>query len=208
MTSTRRRGKDASGRDADSELDHDAELHDLEASLQRLFDAAAEQGRDWKLIDALLITMTEMVAERGEDVLTPITADHPERRLRPEFRARIETVVDSLSDDEAADFLGVGTRQLRRRAQDGGLYYFPVGKRRRYPAWQFDQRLGLLPNVNEVIAAIPVTWMPHRTNTFMSTLEAGMTIRGEPITPRTWLAISLGPAAVIQMIQNEEGNDG
>lgn len=208
MTSTKRRGKNTSGRDTDSALERDAAWRDLESSLQGLFDAAVEHGRDWKLIDALLITMTEMVSERGEDVLTPISTERPERRLRPEFRARIEAVVDSLSDDEAADFLGVGTRQLRRRAQSGGLCFFPVGNRRRYPAWQFDERLGLLPNVNEVIAAIPATWSPHRTNAFMSTLEAGLTIRGEPITPRTWLAIRLGPAAVIEVIQNDERTDG
>nr|WP_017201822.1 helix-turn-helix domain-containing protein [Microbacterium barkeri] len=197
-----------SGGDAGSELDQDAARRDLEASLRGLFDAAAEQGRDWKLIDALLITMTEMVSERGEDVLAPTTAERPERRLRPEFRARIEAVVDSLSDDEAADFLGIGTRQLRRRAQAGRLYFFPVGRRRRYPAWQFDGRLGLLPGVNEVIAAIPASWRAHKTNAFISTLEAGLTIRGEPITPRMWLAIGLGPAAVIEMIQHAEGNDG
>lgn len=207
MTSTKKRLQSKAGRDAGSELDQGAERHDLENSLQRLFDVAAEQGRDWKLIDALLVTMTEMVSERGEDVLTPITADRPERRLRPEFRARIEAVVDSLSDDEAADFLGVGTRQLRRRAQDGGLYFFPVGKRRRYPAWQFDQRLGLLPNLSHVIAAIPTTWPPQMTNAFMTTLEAGLKVQGKCITPRTWLAIGLDPVAVVETIRNDDEND-
>ncbi|WP_372983789.1 helix-turn-helix domain-containing protein [Microbacterium sp.] len=208
MTSTRRRGNDTSGRYTDSALEHDAAWHDLESSLQRLFDAGAQQGRDWKLIEALLITMTEMVSERGEDVLTPVSTEQPERRLRPEFRARIEAVVDSLSDDEAAAFLGAGTRQLRRRAQRGELCFFPVGNRRRYPAWQFDERLGLLPHVNDVIVAIPSTWTPQMTNAFMTTLEAGLKIEGEHITPRTWLAIGLDPVAVVEMIRNDDENDG
>lgn len=177
-------------------------------SLQLLLDTAAEQGRDWKLVSALLITMTAFIGERGADVLAPPDSENSRRRLRPELRARIEAVVDSLSDDEAADFLGIGTRQLRRRAQRGGLSFFPVGNRRRYPAWQFDERLGLLPHLNDVIAAIPSTWTPQMTNAFMTTLEAGLQIQGENITPRTWLAIGLDPVAVVEMIRNDDENDG
>ena len=55
--------------------------------LQLLVDTAAEQGRDWKLLDALLITMTAFISERGADVLTPLNSEDPRPRLRPEFRA-------------------------------------------------------------------------------------------------------------------------
>lgn len=180
----------------------------LSRSLQLLIDTAAEQGRDWKLIDALLVTLTDCIEEGGEDVLEPPDSAHPGRRLRPGYRARIKVVVDSLSDDEAADLLGIGTRQLRRRAQDGGLYFFTVGKRRRYPAWQFDERCGVLPGIHALILAIPKDWRPEKAHSFMTTLEAGLDIHGEPIAPSTWLIIGLDPARIEELIRDAEENQG
>lgn len=206
MTSADEHQQHATGAESEPWTQVDADT--VSKSLQLFLDTAAEQGRDWKLVSALLITMTAFIGERGADVLAPPGSENSRRRLRPEFRARIEAVVDSLSDDEAADFLGVGTRQLRRRAQHGGLCFFPVGNRRRYPAWQFDERLGLLPHLNDVIAAVPSTWTPQMTNAFMTTLEAGLKIQGENLTPRTWLAIGLDPVAVVEMIRNDDENDG
>lgn len=93
----------------ESPAPHDAES--VSKSLQLLDDAATEQGRDWKLIDALLVTLAAFPAGSRVDVLAPHDPRDPTRRLRPEFRARMDAVADSLSDDEAALFLGVGTRQ-------------------------------------------------------------------------------------------------
>lgn len=172
-------------------------------SLQALIETAAEQGRDYKLIDAILLTLTAFIAESGEDVLAPSDSASSTRRLRPEYRARIEAVVDSLSDDEVSSFLSIGTRQVRRRAQMNELYFFVVGKRRRYPAWQFDERLGVLPGLRDVVQKIPKDWGPERTQSFMTTLETGPRVHGEPTTPRTWLIVGLDPARIVELIQDE-----
>lgn len=170
-------------------------------SLNLLFETAAEQGRDGKLVSALLTTMTAFIADRGADVLAPPDPEDSERRLRPEFRARIDAVVDSLSDDETAAFLGIGTRQVRRRAHDGGLYFFTVGKRRRYAAWQFDEPLGVVPGLRDILRAIPEDWTPERVQLFMSGFGAELRIADKPIAPRTWLAVGLDPVEIINLIR-------
>lgn len=58
-------------------------------------------------------------------------------RQLSDFRKCITPVIESWSDDEAADLLGIGVRQLRRRAQRGTLSYFRVHGKRRYPWGQF-----------------------------------------------------------------------
>lgn len=176
-------------------------------SLQALIKTAAEQGRDYKLIDAIFLTLTAVIAESGEDVLASYDSTSSMRRLRPEYRARIEAVIDSLSDDEVADFLSIGTRQVRRRAQMNELYFFVVGKRRRYPAWQFDERLGTLPGLRGVVQEIPTDWGPERVRSFMTTLAPGLKVRGEPITPQTWLIVGLDPLRIAELIQDEAETD-
>lgn len=176
-------------------------------SLQALIETAAEQGRDYKLIDAIILTLTAFIAESGEDVLAPSDSASSTRRLRPEYRARIEAVVDSLSDDEVSSFLSIGTRQVRRRAQMSELHFFVVGKRRRYPAWQFNERLGVLPGLRGVVQEIPKEWGPERTQSFMTTLETGLKIHGEPITPQTWLIVGLDPVRIAELIQDQAATD-
>jgi hypothetical protein len=174
----------------------------LEASFQRLFHAAAQQGRDWKFISALFSTITEIIRLQGNDALVPSDEAQEGRRLRPELRARIEAVIDSFSDDEAADFLGIGTRQVRRRAQEGSLYFFSVSKKRRYATWQFDEAAGVLPGLSAVVAAIPASWTPEATNAFMTTTAPGLAVQRTPTSPRTWLAGGLDPAGVTTLIRD------
>lgn len=176
-------------------------------SVHRLIETAAKQGRDGKLVSALLTTMTAFIADGGADVLAPPDAEGSRRRLRPAYRARIEAVVDSLSDDEAAAFLGIGTRQVRRRAHQGALYFFTVGWRRRYPAWQFHERLGVLPGLKKVLGAIPEEWTPERAQYFMTSFETGLKIADEPIEPRTWLILGLGPSEVADLIREDKGQN-
>ncbi len=177
---------------------------EIAASLSHLFEVAAEQGRDWKLIDALLITITEFISEKGRDVLTPIDSSHPEQRLRPEFKARIKAIVDSFSDDEAAAFLGIGTRQVRRRARNRSLFFFTVGNRRRYPAWQFDERVGIVPGVRDVVLAIPDGWRPEQNHAFMTSVALELDLRGERITPHIWLVEGCDPARIVDLIRDRE----
>lgn len=176
-------------------------------SLQALIETAAEQGRDYKLIDAIFLTLTAFIAESGEDVLAPSDSASSTRRLRPRYRARIEAVIDSLSDDEVSDFLSIGTRQVRRLAQMNELYCFVVGKRRRYPAWQFDEHLGVLPGLRDVVQEIPKDWSPERVRSFLTTLKTGLKVHGESIAPRTWLIVGLDPVRISKLMQDEAETD-
>lgn len=193
---------------AESEPWTQVDADTVSESLNLLIETAAEQGRDGKLVSALLTTMTAFIADRGADVLAPPDSEDSGRRLRPEFRARIDAVVDSLSDDETAAFLGIGTRQVRRRAHDGGLYFFTVGKRRRYPAWQFDELLGVLPGLRDILRVIPDNWAPERTGRFMSGLETELRIADKPISPRTWLVVGLDPMEIVNLVPEGTEPDG
>lgn len=193
--------------DANSEPWTQVDADAVSESLNHLIETAAEQGRDGKLVSALLTTLTAFIAERGTDVLAPPDPEDPRRRLRPEFRERIDAVVDSLSDDETAAFLGIGTRQVRRRAHGGALYFFTVGKRRRYPAWQFDELLGVLPGLRDIVRAIPEDWTPERAQRFMAGLDAELKIAGKPIAPRTWLVVGLDPMEIVDLIQEDAERD-
>lgn len=201
MTSADEREEPAPGAASEPWTQVDADT--VSKSLDHLVETAAEQGRDWKLVSALLTTMTAFIAERGADVLAPSDPEDPSRRLRPEFRARIEAVVDSLSDDETAAFLEIGTRQVRRRAHEGALYFFTVGKRRRYPAWQFDELFGVLPGLRDILRAVPEDWTPERLQRFMAGFDAALTIAGKPIEPRTWLVVGLDPMEIVNLIRGD-----
>ncbi|MEV4737570.1 helix-turn-helix domain-containing protein [Microbacterium sp. LWO14-1.2] len=185
-----------------------ADADTVSESLNLLIETAAQQGRDGKLVSALLTTMTAFIADRGADVLAPPDPEDPGRRLRPEFRARIDAIVDSLSDDETAAFLGIGVRQVRRRAHQGALYFFTVGKRRRYPAWQFDELLGVLPGIRDILRAIPEDWTPERAQLFMSGVGAELTIADKPISPRTWLIVGLDPMEIVNLIREGTEENG
>lgn len=206
MTSADEREEHAA--DAGSEPWTQVDADTISKSLNHLIETAAEQGRDGKLVSALLTVMTAFLAERGADVLAPPDPKDSGRRLRPELRARIDAVVDSLSDDETAAFLGVGTRQVRRRARERALYFFTVGRRRRYPSWQFDEALGVLPGLRDILRAIPDDWTPERAQHFMAGLDTDLKIADKPIAPRTWLVVGLDPAQIVDLIREGTESNG
>lgn len=186
------------GGDAVSQEDFDSVLDEF----RRLVQVAADTGRDWKLIDALLQTIVQLVRETRGDVFdtsevrasapspksnvdssSTEVADKPQFRLRHAYRLRLEAVIDSWSDDETADYLLIGLRQVQRRTRKGELYYFLVNRKRRYPVWQFDQFCGVLGGVADVGHAIPESWPPERVYEFMTTRSPVL----ELITPAQWL---------------------
>ena len=127
----------------------------LTDSLQLLVEVAARQGRDWKLIGALLQVIVDMVTATDGDVFETQVGSTTSRsrsdentaeerrshgKLLPEFRMRIACVIDSWSDDEAADYLHVGLRQVRRMAQRGDLVQIVARHQRRRQ--QFDDAPG------------------------------------------------------------------
>lgn len=182
-------------------------------SLRELVQAAADTGRDWKLIDALVRTMIDLVLETDGDLFTSTGSSNdtnaaadpkgsaaateaPRLRLRTEYRLRLEAVIDSWSDDETADFLMIGTRQVRRRAEQGKLYFFLVNRKRRYPVWQFDQPCGVVEGVAHVGRALPPSWPVERVYAFMTTRSA----RLQQVTPAQWMLMKRDIGAIVASI--------
>lgn len=199
---------DASHEGVDSTLD----------AFRRLAQTAADTGRDWKLVDALLQTTIELVLETEGDLFITndpqvsemaISGDaepshaeagaEPRLRLRPEYRLRLEAVIDSWSDDETAGFLMISPRQVQRRAKQGTLYYFLVNRKRRYPLWQFDRFCGVLEGISQLGQAFPDSWPAERVYAFMTTQSPAL----KSVTPAQWLLMKRDPGQITSAIASK-----
>ncbi|MEW2011505.1 hypothetical protein AB0300_18775 [Microbacterium sp. NPDC078814] len=208
-----RRGRSLTEHIADETFDED--FRSTLDSLRRLVQVAGDTGRDWKLVDALLRTMIELVLETAGDLFVateqlatePVDATEAESYcddgsvesrlgLRPEYGLRLEAVIDSWSDDETADFLMIGLRQVQRLARRGKLYYFLVDRRRRYPIWQFDRSCGVLGGVAQVAQAIPHSWSAWHVYEFMTTRHSLLSLA----TPAQWLLMNHDPESIVAAI--------
>ncbi|MGH8954556.1 MAG: hypothetical protein ACRDVF_06025 [Microbacterium sp.] len=195
----------------------DVSRADVTRGVNDLVAAASRLNRDWKLVDALIRTIADFfeelqgrvyvdngsAAKPSRDCLDrpPTDPVSTKREVPPVFKARVAAVIDSLSDDEAAWFLKVGLRQVRRRAQQRNLYFFRLGPRRRYPFWQFGNRT-ILPGAPAVVREIPSDWRPERVHRFMTTFEC-LDLDGELLTPAEWLFIGEDPSRIIELMQHE-----
>lgn len=112
-------------------------------------------------------------------------------------RERIRCVVDSWSDDETADYLRIGLRHVRRLAQGGTLYYFLVGKKRRYPVWQFGGSRGTLMGTKHLAAMFPKSWRPEDVYGFMTTHTSQL----GSATPAQWLLLNRDLSQVARLIE-------
>jgi len=191
-------------------------------ALVRLMETVHSHGRDWKLLVAVLGTLTAFVNETPDEDPperassksgsgNPKLRDEPlahERRTNKERRGtllskrqkdRLRAVIDSLSDDEAAKHLDVGVQQVRRRASAGKLYTFIVGGKKRYSLWQFGDNFHVLPGLPETIEAIPPSWTPERVQRFM-TAKQGPRLDGKRVSPVTWLARGCDPEAIRKLL--------
>ncbi|MBT2486732.1 MULTISPECIES: hypothetical protein [unclassified Microbacterium] len=217
MNSDPRSHKEASKPPAQHDESAEATQEDFNAvldSFRRLVQAASDSGRDWKLIDALLHTMVDMVSETQGDLFessdaqaSVLSADavteslseaagEARVRLRPEYRLRLEAVIDSWSDDEAADFLMVTLRQVRRRAQQGALYYFVANRKRRYPVWQFDRFCSVVGGVAVLRKELPESWSASRVYEFMTTRSSVLGM----VAPAQWLLMKRDPHQIAAAI--------
>jgi hypothetical protein len=172
-----------------------------------------------KLVSALLRIMADFLTERGADATITVRTDtnvptpgsreekrnaagevHPQASISPILRSRLHAVIDSLSDDETARALRIGTRQVRRRALAGGLYFFEVGRKRRYPCWQFIGDYGVLPGLQVITPLLPQDWTPETVDAFMTTEHPRLVVRGVPSSPGEWLAHSGDPSIVSRLL--------
>lgn len=183
----------------------DSDSDGIAQALGELMQAAQSQGRDTKLVSAMLRAIGDFIAsgreplvlidaqdstgllEPADAAVAASTRDRRPATMSPALRDVLSAVIGSLSDDEAARYLGVGVRQVRRRALEGTLYYFHVGRRRRYPCWQFEAGQSTLAGIRIVVPAIPLSWPPERVAEFMQTPHPRLELDGVLMSPAEWL---------------------
>lgn len=198
----------------------------ISEALGDLIQAARSRGRDMKLVSALLRSMADFMLEHGADAAITTSTDtddesagrheeasnaaaagHPRASISPALRSRLHAVIDSLSDDETARVLGTGTRQVRRRALAGGLYFFQAGRKRRYPCWQFIGGEHALPGLQFLTPGIPRDWPPEAVHAFMAAKHPRLLLQGAPSSPVEWLARGGEPSTVRRLLDAEHGNE-
>lgn len=180
-----------------------------------------------KLVGAILRVMGDFIASGGDalvmiedEEVTPgppestgaeTTASNWGKRavsMSPALRELLSAVIASLSDDETARYLAVSVRQVRRRALDGSLYYFQVGRRRRYPCWQFGDEHNVLPGLRTAVPAIPQAWSPERVQKFMKTPHRRLQLNGTLTSPAEWLMAGGRPDDVGELLSEQQPQEG
>lgn len=161
-----------------------------------------------KLVSALLYTMADFLLEHGPDasITSPtgplsetskaVGEDPLTASASPALRARLSAVIRSLSDDETARVLAISTRQVRRRAHEGDLHFFEIGRKRRYPCWQFIGDCRLLPGLREVAPALRRSRAPETIEAIMTTKHPRLLVRGAATSPVEWL-VHTGDASIV-----------
>jgi len=94
----------------------------------------------------------------------------------------------SISVSQAAERLDVDASRIRHRLRDRALYGFKIGSSIRLPLWQFGAGDAPIPGLRSVLAAMPVGLHPLEVGGFMTTSDPDLSIAGDPVSPRDWLA--------------------
>lgn len=114
-------------------------------------------------------------------------------------------ITTALTQQQAAEQLGVTTSRIRQRIDNGTLYAIesPNGSGRVCPAFQFCDT-GLLPNLDAVLAAIRSTAHPVLVQRFFLTENADLEseLLSRTLSPRDWLLTGHTPETVIQLAKD------
>jgi hypothetical protein len=112
---------------------------------------------------------------------------------------------DTISLDEAAEFLGREECDVTRSVTEGRLYAVEVSGRRRFPGWQFDVRQPgkVLPHLQEVVQAVSSRWESRGIAAFMATPQSGLVARGRK-TPAAWLRDGGDVAKVVEIVESDD----
>lgn len=124
--------------------------------------------------------------------------------LRRVTMTQAATLGDSLSREEVATLLGIGTSRVTHRQSDGLLFSFPIGRARRFPSWQFadSQPNCLLPELRAIIEAIPESMHPGSLAGFMTTPKATLVVEGDAKSPRHWLLGGGNADVVVALLES------
>jgi len=129
--------------------------------------------------------------------LSPQRADEPDARAR----AVAEQAVlhdSALTVGEAAATLGVDTSRIRHRLAAGRLKGWKDRGGWRLPAWQFTEH-GVLPGLEQVLAALPDDQPPLVIAAFMTTPQEDLLAGARAVTPCEWLQAGGDPDRVVRL---------
>jgi hypothetical protein len=184
---------------------------EVQKAVERLREAARDQGQGDVLVITILREITELIKKRrpsgsalsakqidylvesgafSEPELASIQASVANGDLAAaEHSTRLNAISETLSAAEVALRLGIDSSRVRHRQAEGYLYSFLVGGKRRYPLWQFtgDALCPELPGLEALVKAIPEDMQPAGVQGFISTPQASLSLHGEPLTPGEWL---------------------
>ncbi|HEX5404762.1 MAG TPA: DNA-binding protein [Pseudonocardiaceae bacterium] len=129
--------------------------------------------------------------------LSPLHEDEPDGRAR----AVAEQAVlhdSALTVTEAARTIGVDTSRVRHRLLANRLMGWKDKGGWRLPAWQFTEH-GVLPGLEQVLAALPADQPALVVAAFMTTPQEDLLARARAITPCEWLLAGGDPQRVARL---------
>jgi len=133
--------------------------------------------------------------ERAADVVD----DDPQvvRRQRASSVAHesADTFASTMSIAETATLLGVDRSRVSQLLSHRRLWAFPMGRNKRVPRWQF-LRGTLLPNLGQVVEAIPPGLAPQAIDGLMTTRQSEF----DGASPVEFLADGGDPRAVAGLV--------
>jgi hypothetical protein len=138
----------------------------------------------------------EALRDVGLD-LSPLRDDETDGRAR----AVAEQAVlhdSALTVSEAADTIGVDKSRIRHRLLARRLMGWKDRGGWRLPAWQFTEH-GVLPGLEQVLAALPTDQPPLVVAAFMTTPQEDLLARSRAITPCEWLLAGGDPQRVARL---------
>jgi hypothetical protein len=112
-----------------------------------------------------------------------------------------ELLRSSLSTPDAAVRLGLTDARVRQRIRERSLFAVRHGRSWKLPAVQFTDD-GLVPGIEQVIAAIPADMSPVAAVGFLTTPQPELARAGHVLTPRDWLCETGDPLPVLRLARD------
>jgi hypothetical protein len=110
-----------------------------------------------------------------------------------------ELIGSAVTTTELSRRLGVDASRVRHWASERSIYAIRVGRRNRYPIWQFGPDGRPLTGLKAVLAALPKGLHPLAVQGFMTTPQPDYEIDDRDVSAAEWLASGGDVGVVVEM---------
>lgn len=189
----------------------DSQLNEFKQSLQSMLTLIHEQPDKLELITSIVNevqshskTSRPRGASATQTQIDFLIGDDPQDRAeharaaqeivdgtddRETEMAEVSEIAATLGSSEVAKLLGIDASRVRHRQSASQLYSYMSGRTRRYPDWQFSDRLKskVLPGLSTIIKSFPKETHPGTIRGLMTTPQETLLVNGQATTPRDWL---------------------